>query len=282
MARRGDGRRAGVAADGRSRRGRFRGLADFDFRIAPDDDGFGYTLNIQPVIPVSLTEDWNLISRTILPLIQQDEIFLGAGDQLGLGDTLQSLFVSPRQPGSGGLIWGWDPAILLPRRPTISWAGEVGARAPPPSFCGRKDRGPWASSPIVWSFAGDDDRPDVNETFLQPFAAYTFPNAVSITAQTETTYDWEGEVWAVPVALGVSKVLTVGARPVSLARMAGEPARWRASRRSATRTRPPSALPSAPLRRLRVGSNRLAGGAVAGRNPTGYAPRTGSSCRAAG
>ena len=142
MARRGDGRRAGVAADGRSRRGRFRGLADFDFRIAPDDDGFGYTLNIQPVIPVSLTEDWNLISRTILPLIQQDEIFLGAGDQLGLGDTLQSLFVSPRQPGSGGLIWGWDRRSSSHGDRRSPGRGEVGARAPPPSFCGRKDRGP--------------------------------------------------------------------------------------------------------------------------------------------
>jgi hypothetical protein len=191
---------------------------NFDFRIAPDDDGFRYTLNIQPVIPVSLTEDWNLISRTILPVIQQDEIFLGAGDQFGLGDTLQSLLLSPKRPGPGGAIWGVGPVVLLPTATDdLLGGGKWGAG---PTAVLLWQEGPWTLGILahhVWSFAGDDDRPDVNQTFLQPFVAYTFPNAVSITAQTETTYDWEGEVWTVPVALGVSKVLTVGARPVSLA-----------------------------------------------------------------
>jgi hypothetical protein len=163
---------------------------NFDFRIAPDDDGFRYTLNIQPVIPVSLTEDWNLISRTILPVIQQDEIFLGAGDQFGLGDTLQSLLLSPKRPGPGGAIWGVGPVVLLPTATDdLLGGGKWGAG---PTAVLLWQEGPWTLGILahhVWSFAGDDDRPDVNQTFLQPFVAYTFPNAVSITAQTETTYD---------------------------------------------------------------------------------------------
>lgn len=76
--------------------------SNFDFGIGPDEDGFRYTLNVQPVIPISLTPEWNLISRTILPIIYQDEIVPGSGDQFGLGDTLQSLFLSPAKPGPGG------------------------------------------------------------------------------------------------------------------------------------------------------------------------------------
>jgi hypothetical protein len=84
-----------------------------DFGLGPDDHGVRNTLNIQPVIPVTLSEDWNLISRTILPLIHQDEdVISGVGNELGLGDTLQSFFFSPVEP-SGGWIWGAGPVFLL-------------------------------------------------------------------------------------------------------------------------------------------------------------------------
>jgi hypothetical protein len=69
---------------------------------------------VQPVIPFSLNEKWNLITRTIMPVIQQDEIFPGSGNQLGLGDILASLFFSPKAPGPGGVIWGLGPAFALP------------------------------------------------------------------------------------------------------------------------------------------------------------------------
>jgi hypothetical protein len=67
---------------------------NYDQNIGPREDGERLTLNIQPVIPISLNDDWNVISRTIVPIISQDEIFPGAGDQFGLGDTVQSLFFS--------------------------------------------------------------------------------------------------------------------------------------------------------------------------------------------
>ena len=81
--------------------------SNFDGWIGPADDGFRYQLNVQPVIPISIGEDWNVISRTIMPLVYQDEVFPGAGKQFGLGDITQSLFFSPKAPSSfGGLIWG--------------------------------------------------------------------------------------------------------------------------------------------------------------------------------
>src|SRR5262245_16353672 len=82
---------------------------NFDFGGGPNDKGFQYKLNIQPVIPFSLNEHWNLITRTILPYIYQEER-IGTGSQSGLGDTTMSLWLSPKEPTPGGLIWGLGPA----------------------------------------------------------------------------------------------------------------------------------------------------------------------------
>lgn len=78
---------------------------NYDLGFGPDD-GQRATLNIQPVIPITLNEDWNLISRTILPIIWQNDIAGPSGEQFGLGDTVQSLFLSPSTPGPGGSSGG--------------------------------------------------------------------------------------------------------------------------------------------------------------------------------
>jgi hypothetical protein len=137
--------------------------SNFDFGIGPDNDGFRYTLNVQPVIPISLTPEWNLISRTILPIIYQDEIFPGSGDQFGLGDTLQSLFLSPAKPGPGGLIWGVGPVFLLPTGTDELLGGEKWGAGPTAVVL--TQLGHWTVGFLgnhVWSFAGDDGRSDVD------------------------------------------------------------------------------------------------------------------------
>jgi len=87
---------------------------NWDDDIGPARDGDRFTTNVQPVIPISLNEDWNVISRTILPVIRQSDIFPGAGSQTGIGDTVQSLFFSPKAPTESGWIWGVGPVLLLP------------------------------------------------------------------------------------------------------------------------------------------------------------------------
>jgi hypothetical protein len=78
------------------------------------DDGDRFTLNVQPVIPFSLNEDWNLITRTIVPVVYQDDVLIdGNSTQFGFGDTVQSFFLSPQAPGPGGAIWGVGPVLLL-------------------------------------------------------------------------------------------------------------------------------------------------------------------------
>lgn len=85
-----------------------------DGDIGPADRGERWTLNIQPVIPISLNDDWNLISRTIVPVLAQQDIFPGAGSHSGIGDVVQSAFFSPTAPTASGWIWGAGPALLIP------------------------------------------------------------------------------------------------------------------------------------------------------------------------
>ena len=141
--------------------------ATYDQNLGPVDEGTKLQTNVQPVIPVDISEDWNLITRTILPIIKQDEIYPSSGSQFGLGDTSLSLFLSPKN---------------------------------------------------VCTFTGNSS---VNNTFLQPFAAYTWSNAWTVSLQSESTYNWKSEEWAVPFTAAVAKLVRFGKVPVSLQAGAG-------------------------------------------------------------
>ncbi len=190
---------------------------NYDTDIGPADDGARWILNIQPVIPISISQDWNLISRTILPLVSQDDIFPGAGSQTGIGDIVQSLFFSPKAPTAGGWIWGAGPVFLLPSgTDDLLTTDKWGAG---PTAVVLKQQGAWTYGMLanhLWSYAGDDDRNDVNSTFLQPFLSYTTPDAWTFTLQTESTYDWEAEEWTVPINGVVSKVIKIGDQLISV------------------------------------------------------------------
>lgn len=188
-----------------------------DHDVGPVDDGDRWTLNVQPVIPFELNRDWNIISRTILPVVWQDDIFPGAGSQFGIGDVVQSVFFSPKAPTAGGWIWGAGPVLLLPTgTDDLLTADKWGAG---PTGVVLKQRGPLTYGVLanhIWSFAGDGGRADVNATFLQPFLAYTTPSAWTFSLNTESTYDWESEEWSVPVHGVVTKVTKIGGQLVSV------------------------------------------------------------------
>ena len=190
---------------------------NLDRDIGPADDGTKLTTNVQPVIPFDISENWNLITRTIVPVIHQDDIFPGAGSQFGLGDINLSLFLSPKKPTDGGLLWGAGPVILLPTATdSLLGAEKWGAG---PAAVGLVLKGPWTAGMLanhIWSFAGDDDRPDISNTFIQPFVAYTWPSAWTVSVQSESSYNWKTDQWSIPVNLGVSKLVRFGKLPVSL------------------------------------------------------------------
>jgi hypothetical protein len=189
---------------------------NYDRDIGPQQEGDRWTLNIQPVVPFKLGKDWNLISRTILPVVSQSDIFPGAERQTGTGDIVQSLFLSPVKPVNGWIV-GAGPVFLIPSGSndlltTDKWgAGPTGVAL--------RQVGSWTYGALanhIWSFAGDSDRQDVNATFLQPFCSYTTPAGLTLTLQTESTYDWQSESWTVPVAGVVSKVMAIGKQRASV------------------------------------------------------------------
>ena len=189
---------------------------NINFGVGPQDD-VQYILNVQPVIPFRLTEDWNLISRTIMPLIYQPELAPGVGDVFGLGDIQQSLFLSPAKPGK--LIWGVGPILQFPTATDDSLGqGKWGAG---PTAVALTVHGPWVLGALinnVWSFAGDSDRRDVNQMLLQPFVNYNLPHAWYVVTAPIITADWEAESddrWTVPIGAGVGKIVRIGKLPVN-------------------------------------------------------------------
>lgn len=180
-------------------------------------DGYKAFINVQPVIPISLNDNWNMISRTIIPIVWQNDIAGNSGSQSGLGDISQSLFFSPKSPGPDGLIWGVGPVFLLPTGTDSLLSGRKWGAGP--TGVALKQQGPWTYGILanhIWSFAGSSPRPDINATYLQPFVSYTTPSAWSFTLNTESTYNWTADTWSVPINFMVSKMTKFGKQPVSL------------------------------------------------------------------
>ena len=187
---------------------------DRGFAGTSGNDSNKWTLNVQPVIPISLNDDWNLISRTIVPVIRTDNLPLGSGINGGIGDIVQSAFFSPKAPTDSGWIWGAGPVFLIPSGSDVS-ADTWGVG---PTAVALKQDGPLTYGILanhIWSTGGDYD---ISNTFVQPFFTYTTPGAMSATLMTETTYNWEasdGNEWTVPLFLMVTQVGKIGDQLIS-------------------------------------------------------------------
>lgn len=189
---------------------------NYDSNIGPARDGERTTINIQPVIPIEINADWNLISRTILPVVFQNDIYPGAGSQSGTGDTVASAFFSPKAPTAGGWIWGVGPALLLPTGSNrLLTADKWGAG---PTGVLLKQQNEWTYGVLfnhIWSFAGNSDRSDISSTYLQPFLTYTTPKSWILGLNTESSYDWKNEQWSLPLNASITKVTKLGGQLVS-------------------------------------------------------------------
>lgn len=223
---------------------------NFDFRIGPLSEGWKYTLNFQPVIPVKLNQDWNLIIRTIVPYVHQEDVFKGSTPsfeqitdgipidlppaltkrlrgafdkatagapghvQDGLGDILQSFFFSPSAP-VGGWVLGFGPALLYPSATDDLLGSEKWAAGP--TGLALRQSGGWTYGILanhLWSFAGNEDRRSVCATYLQPFLSYATKTKTTFGVAAESTYDWNESQWTVPLTASVSQLVKIGKLPV--------------------------------------------------------------------
>lgn len=183
--------------------------------IGPDGNGNQTYVNFQPVIPVNLNHDWNMISRTIMPIVSQNNIYPGAGNQWGLGNTQQSLFFSPVKPNHG-IIWGVGPIAYLntasdPLLGPEKWgAGPTGVAL--------LQEGPWTVGILanqIWSFAGDPDEKDINQAYMQPFISYAAKGGWSFTLNSESTYNWVDDEWSVPFNLTAQKIVKINGQNIA-------------------------------------------------------------------
>jgi hypothetical protein len=188
---------------------------NFNFSAGPNDQTI-YVLNVQPVIPLNLTENWNLITRIITPIINQPSLFEGAPSAFGLGDINPTFFLSPAKPGH--LIWGIGPTFTLPTATdpllgTSQWS--MG-----PAAVALIMEGPWVAGALVnqqWSFAGWGEQ-DVSQLLIQPFLNYNLPDGWYLSSAPILTANWEassGNQWTVPLGGGAGKLFRLGKLPIN-------------------------------------------------------------------
>ena len=186
------------------------------FEFGPRDRPLN-VLNIQPVWPLSLNEDWNLITRTIVPVVSQPSLRSGQDRETGLGDTVFTAFLSPAAPFRGTLIWGAGPVFLLPtatddRLGADEWG--LGPSAVLLAMPGKFVVGSLFSQ--VWSIGGSGDE-DVSLFTWQPFVNYNLPDGWYLTSSPLVTANWEadrgGDTWTVPVGGGFGRVFRIGSLP---------------------------------------------------------------------
>ena len=191
---------------------------NFNFGIGPND-ATQWICNVQPVIPISLNKDWNLITRTIMPIINQPSPASGIPSAFGLGDINPSLFLSPANPGT--LIWGVGPTMTFPTA-SASVLGN-GKWEAGPALVLLTTPGHWVIGALAnnqWSYAGWGKN-NVNALLIQPFINYNFPDGWYVSSSPIITANWlaaSNNRWTLPIGGGFGKILKFGDKfpPINL------------------------------------------------------------------
>ena len=188
-------------------------------------------VNVQPVFPFKLSEEWTLVTRTIVPFLSvpfaDPEFGLNQGGEssvvrwneesnVGVGDINPTGFFVPTMKGN--FTVGFGPTLSAP----VSNAPiSTGKWAAGPAVVVVYTKGPWVVGGLannMWSFAGDDDRDEVNKMLIQPFINYNLPKGWYVSFSPIITADWENEDngWTIPVGAGVGRVFTLGKQPINV------------------------------------------------------------------
>jgi len=181
------------------------------------DKNDSYVLEMKPVVPFKLGNDWNLITRTIIPIVQVPDLSPTIQGTSGLGDIQTSLFFSPAKVGK--IIWGAGPVISLPTA-TEDILGTKKTSIGPTAVA-LTIQGHWLFGTLVqnlFSVAGPRERSDVNQMLMQPFVNYNLRHGWYLTSSPIITANWEvsgNNRWTVPVGGGVGRIVHFGKIPVS-------------------------------------------------------------------
>jgi hypothetical protein len=173
-------------------------------------------MNIQPVIPFSIGADWNMISRTIIPVVSQSGFTPGGGTEIGLGNITESLFFSPKAPTSGGIIWGVGPVAQIPLASDGFGPDQWGAGV---TALVLKQSNGWTIGALanqVWSISNNDSLGETSNTFVQPFVSYGTAGGTTYGLNTEASYNWISGDWTVPINATISQIVKLGGKPIQI------------------------------------------------------------------
>lgn len=191
--------------------------SNFNFGMGTQDK-MGCTLNVQPVIPMKINDNWNLITRVITPFIYQPEMTAGGEDYFGLGDINPQFYFATV---SGKLIWGIGPQFTFPTASDDALGAEKFSAGPAAVILTMK--GPWVYGVLAnnsWSYAGNDDRRKVNLTTIQPFVNYNLKKGWYLTSGPVMTANWAAlnsdDTWTVPIGCGIGRIMKIGKQPVNI------------------------------------------------------------------
>jgi len=188
--------------------------SNFDMGIG-SYNGSKMTLYVQPVIPIAISPKLNLITRWILPIVSQYDITGEGTSQAGLGDAVITGFLSPSQ---SKLTWGVGPAFILPTATNKYLGGKKFGIGP--SIVALTQKNGWTIGGVanhLFSVAGDENRSDINATFINPFVTYNWKSGAGVTLNSEYTHDWENDVDVFVVMPIISAVTKFGSQTVSFA-----------------------------------------------------------------
>lgn len=187
---------------------------NYDHQIEPGGEGEWFVVNMRPVESFPLGSDQNLISRTTMPVTAQDDVYepSPSDDQFAVGDSVQSVFLSPEEIGTSDFVWGARPALLLPIGTNDVSGGEKWGAGP--VAVALKQQAGRNVTDDFWFFADDDKWADVDVTSAQPFRAGATSDSQASSFDTETTYEAEAKKPSGPTNFEISKSLKIKAQPI--------------------------------------------------------------------
>ena len=183
------------------------------------EKGTQNSLNIEPVIPISVNQDWNLITRTVFPVVRMPALAPDVGSTSGIGDTVFTTFLSPAKPGHW--IWGAGPVFQLPTHSPQELANKNWGMGPSVVVLHLDHGDPWVYGALVnniWSLTSDKQGGSYNNGLVQPFVNYNFPDGLYLTSSPIWTVNWKansGQQWTLPLGGGVGKIFHIGKQPVN-------------------------------------------------------------------
>ena len=192
---------------------------DTNLNVGPDK-GTQNILNIQPVIPITVNADWNIITRTILPVIWNPSLGPGVDGKDGIGDTTFTAFLSPAKPGSW--IWGAGPVVQIPTNSNAQLGNRNWGLGPSIVVLHLEHGDPWVYGALVnnvWSLSSNKQGGSYSNGLIQPFLNYNLPEGLYLTSSPVITVNWKadsGQRWTVPIGGGVGKIFHFGKLPVNM------------------------------------------------------------------